>query len=212
MESVSENQLLDVLSDTITDVGFWTWWMCELPSLILIEFDGTQLYFPSSDNTEPPSSQIAIQFINPQTISFLSVPDNDSELEENWYDLLHEDKFDPPVWVCTKHLFTFTDNQLMKSIINGADKIITTFGYSPKLEKFLNEKYKLVFMAGNVGFAVAANGISLLSKNGEFNINDIEAINDEWWNYWEKYWKLSGTENELPKDYACEVTIPAGKL
>jgi len=52
-EPLTETQILDILSNVICDVGYWNWWTTKLPTVIQIEFGGTQLYFPPADNSRP---------------------------------------------------------------------------------------------------------------------------------------------------------------
>lgn len=59
-EPLTEPQILDILSSAICDVGYWSWWTTNLPAVIQIEFGGTQLYFPLADNSQPPSTQVAM--------------------------------------------------------------------------------------------------------------------------------------------------------
>jgi hypothetical protein len=66
------------------------------------------------------------------------------------------------------------------------------------------------FQAGRVGLFLAAEHVKLFSHSGEIQIEQVDRLCDDWWDYWHRYWDLKDTPNELPKDYACEVTIPAG--
>lgn len=204
-ETLTETQMLDILSNAICDVGYWSWWVTDLPTVVQIEFGGPLLYFPASDSSQPPNSQIAIQFRNPKSISFLTRKELTSD-DEYWFDELHNDKMEPPT--CSHGEFTFTDYALMTKIINEAKTIKTIHGYSPIDNLFQSEKYKLVFWAGDYGFAVSADEIKLLTKDGDVELNQIPSLHSQWWTYWRKYWDLINTENALPKDYACEVTIP----
>jgi hypothetical protein len=109
---------------------------------------------------------------------------------------------------CSYEEFTFTDTSLMTAIINEAKTIKTIHGYSPTDNLFQTEKYKLVFWAGDYGFAVASDEIKLLTKDGQIELGQIPSVHAQWWTYWRKYWDLINTKDALPKDYACEVTIP----
>ena len=40
---------------------------------------------------------------------------------------------------------------------------------------------------------------------------EIEPLSRKWWEYWKDYWRLRGTRDASPKDFACEVTIPVNK-
>jgi len=203
---LTESQILDILGNAICDVGYWSWWTTDLPAVIQIEFGGTQLYFPPTNVSEPPNTQIAIQFRNPKSISFLTKQERLNESEQNWFDSLHNDKIEP--LTCDYEYFTFTDDKLIAEIIDEAKTITTIYGYSSKDKSFLTEKYKLAFWAGDYGFAVASEEIRLLTKIRKVEIEQIPDVNSAWWTYWRKYWDLRNTNNPLPKDYACEVTIP----
>lgn len=201
-EPLTEIQILDILTTAISDVGYWSWWTTDLPTVIQIEFGGTLLYFPPDDNSKPPNSQIAIQFKNPKSISFLTR----QETHQNWFDDLHNDKLEPPT--LSWDYFTFTDNKLQTEIINEAKSIETIHGYSPKDEIFLTENYKLAFWAGDYGFAVSSDEIKIVSQTGQIELDQIPKLHSDWWAYWKRYYKVINTKNALPKDYACEVTIP----
>lgn len=203
---MSDNEL-EILATAICDVGYWTWWVSNLPTIFQLEFNGTQLYFPKDDGTKP-SSQVAIQFQNPRSISFLTKNFTEQD-SENWFDDLHHDKLSPPT--CSYDSFTFTDTQLMTEIIHQATAIHNIHGDAPHDLKFFSAPVKLVFWAGNYGCAVCAESFKILTTNGNVALEQIPQIHSEWWDYWEKYWQLRDTANALPEDYACEVTIPIGK-
>jgi hypothetical protein len=198
---------LQILGNAICDIGWWSWWTAELPKVVQIEFGGTQLFFQPNVDGNPPNNQIAIQFINPKSISFLS---RSKELIENWPKLLETDKLELPS--CDYENFTFIDENVMKNIIDEALIVNTIHGYSPKETAFYKEKYKLVFWAQDYGFAVNAEELKLMSHKGKIELDDIPEINNCWWNYWKKYWSLRDTESPLPKDNLCEITIPAEKF
>ncbi len=200
-----EEQNLNTLANAICDVGYWSWWVTELPELIQVEFGGTQLYFPPDDPLNHPSSQIAIRFKNPKSISFLTKRKL-VEGAENWFDLLHQDKVEPIT--CDYDHFTFTDVKLMNEIIHQAETIQTIHGYSPRESSFMLDKYKLVFWAGDYGMAIAADELAVRSKEGFIELIQVPAIHSQWWEYWKRYWDAINTENPLPSNYACEVTIP----
>ena len=204
-DPLTEIQILDILSNAICDLGYWSWWTTNLPTAIQIEFGGTQLYFPPADNSQPPSTQIAIQFRNPKSISFLTRQELKSD-DKKWFDALHNDEMEAPD--CISEEFTFTDFSLMTSIINNAETINTIHGYSPTNNLFHSEKYKLAFWAGDYGFAVASDEIKLLTKDGDVQLNQIPFLYSQWWTYWRRYWDLKNTKDALPNDFACEVTLP----
>jgi hypothetical protein len=204
--SLTEKEILEMLGDAICDVGYWSWWTSNLPTIVQVEFGGTQLYFPPKEDSIPPGSQIAIQFINPKSISFLSINENLIDGSEKWFELLHQDKIKSKG--CSYDSFTFTDESLMKRIINDAKFVDTIHGYPPNDEAFFKENYKLTFWAGEFGFAVSSENIKLLTQDGEIKLEDIPNINSKWWTYWREYWDLKKANKPLLENYACEVTIP----
>lgn len=204
-DPLTETQVLDILGDAISDVGYWNWWAADLPGIMQLEFGGTQLYFPPTDPSTPPSTRIAIQFRHPTSISFLSRK-QDNNANVNWFDDLHQDKMEGPT--CSHGEFIFTDQARMKTLLDEAKTIQTIHGYSPRDGLFRDENYKLVFWAGDYGCAVSSLEIKLLTKNGEIKLDEIPRVNSQWWDYWDRYWKLKSTKDALPIDYACEVTIP----
>jgi hypothetical protein len=201
-----KENLLNILTNSICDVGCWNWWTQALPDLFQIEFGGIQLYFPSDDILLPPSSSIAIQFKGPKSISFLTKKNDNKINNELWYNLLANDKIGP--FTCSHDQFTFTSDILISEILNEAKSTETIHGYKPNHNQFINEKFKLAFWAGEYGLAISCDEIRLLSQKGIIELNMIQTLNTEWWNYWKRYWELRHTKDALPKDYACEATIP----
>jgi len=204
--SRTEIENLEILGDAISDVGYWSWWVTELPNIFQIEFGGTQLYFPTSDIAKPPSGQIALQFKKPTSISFLNISDKEPIGKVKWYDLLQQDQMEP-VGISYGY-FTLTDDKLIEEILRDAKLIETIHGYSPKTGQFLDEKFKLVFWAGEYGLAASGAELSLWTQDGEIDLDQIPDINNKWWDYWKEYWKLKKEGAPLHYDYACEVTIP----
>ena len=201
---LAESDYLEILADAISDVGYWSWWAEKLPDVFQIEFGGSQLFFPPINPESPPQSKIAIQFRQPISVSFISRNENPDNFV--WSQQLHNDEIEPPT--CTHGDFTFTDIELMKALLEKATRIKTIYGYEPKSGAFSEEPYHLIFWCGDVGMAVASKEIRLLSREGEVAVTDIAEINQKWWEYWRMYWDKKDTSDELPKDYACEVTIP----
>jgi hypothetical protein len=68
----------------------------------------------------------------------------------------------------------------------------------------------LGFWAGQVGFVAVAESVALLSMQGEVDLASIPELHAKWWTYWKEYWARKDTADPMPRDYACEVCIPAG--
>lgn len=202
---LDEPQLLDLLSNAIYDTGSWSWWTADLPNVVQIEFVQTRLYLGSSQNSQPPSTQIAIQFRNPKSVSFLT-RHGIQRYNKNWFKDLHDDKIRS--LGLSYENFSFTDDHLITTIFHECKYIETIHGYKPTDPRFQSEKYKLAFWADDYGFAIAADEIRLLTKKDTIELDEIPAINSRWWEYWRRYWDLKSTKAALPKDLLCETTIP----
>jgi hypothetical protein len=199
---------LKVLEDAISDVGYWNWWTADIPKLIMLEFGGTQIWTKPNDK-ESPSGQIGITFQNPYSVSFVTRNEYTSVTPENWAELLHNDKLDQPE---IEHgQFKFNDIELIEHIIKNSKKVETIFGHNPMEPDFKNAEFIFGFWAVNFGCIISCESIKIVSHDGELSLDDIERRTGRWWEYWKDYWEKRNTENPLPQDYACEVTIPAGQ-
>lgn len=203
---MATKQQLELLADAISDVGYWTWWVSDFPKIFQIEFSGTQLYLAKDNLSKLPSSQIALRFINPKSVSFLTKGENYSNDDVNWFNDLYNDKLEKPT--CSYEYFSFTNSTLISQIIEDAKVINTLYGYCPIDKRFLTENFYFAFWAGDFGLAISAENLELYSVKGKIDFEQIPKINADWWEYWQTYWQLRETENALPTDYACEVTIP----
>ena len=50
-----------------------------------------------------------------------------------------------------------------------------------------------------------------VAMTGALTGEELETANEKWWAYWREYWKRRESSSPLPRDYGCEVTIPAGR-
>ena len=205
-QPLTDNDRFDILANAICDVGHWNWWAAELPAKMQLEFTATQLYFPPKADNQPPPSQIAIQFRNLKSVSFLSTRQNGLVDNQKWFDLLHNDKLEIPS--CNFGEYTFTDEELMKKLLNQSKTIDTVHGYSPCDTQFFAEKHKLVFYAQDYGLSISADEILIFTADRDITLKEIPEINSQWWQYWRKYHDMLQTPTPLPKDFVCDVTIP----
>jgi len=202
-KTLTDSEQLEILANAISDVGYWSWWTEELPAIFQIQFGGTLLYFSPTTSDKPPQTQIAIQFRQPTSISFINRNTATNNFE--WAQLLHEDKIDAPT--CSYGEFSFGNTDLTKSLLGKINHCKTLYGSRPTQEILL-APVSLVFWCGDIGLAIAAKELKLLNHSGNIDLADIADINRKWWDYWRTYWDKRDTNEPLPKDYACEVTIP----
>lgn len=203
-DPISEADQLALLADAISDIGYWSWWTEALPDAFQLEFGGTQLYFPPMSADKPPQTQIALQFQQPTSVSFLSRRESAEDFA--WSQLLHEDQLEAPG--CSHGQFGFGDADFLQSLLEQATHYKVVHGYAPTTAAFLHEPYQLIFWCGDYGLAIAAQSLRFLTHQGDVTLDQLTDANRQWWDYWRSYWDKRNTPAALPKDYACEVTIP----
>jgi len=64
------------------------------------------------------------------------------------------------------------------------------------------------FWAGNVGFFGFGRELKVFNSQGELSPDGVRSASEQWWEYWKRYWQQKDGPTPMPKDYACEVTIP----
>ena len=96
----------------------------------------------------------------------------------------------------------------MKKLINQSVTIDTVHGCAPDDKQFFSEKHKLVFYAQEYGLSISADEILIFTVDRDVTLAEIAEINSKWWQYWRKYHDMLPTSTPMPKDFACDVTIP----
>lgn len=185
-------------------MGYWQWWDMSVPDSVYLEFGGVQLYQKNEEMTKPPYSTIGLQFIGLHSVCFLTK--DSTKTDEKWCKQLHQDQLEFPN--CDHEHFSFTDEIQMKGTISCADRIEVVVGDNPNEKSFWQGNYRLVFWANNYGCAISADTLKLHSHGGEMRLEEVPLLYKEWWEYWRLYHDKRDTKNPMPKDYACEVTIP----
>lgn len=194
---------LPVLEDAISDVGYWRWWDEALPDIFQVEFGGVQLYFPSAAADQPPSSVVALRFFEPLLVAFLTQPGTQGP-PSDWRLALPEDRIAP--FALDHERFTLSSEETCREVasdclieyLHGSDIATTTDGPS----------VLLAFRAQGVGLVVRAKRMVVVAQPGELDSAQVHKASDEWWDYWREYWRRRDSDAPLPRDYACEVTIP----
>lgn len=196
---------LSILESAIADVGYWNWWTANLPATFQVEFGGVQLWNPPTGKGKPPSDLLALCFRKPRLICFITLS---SSIKPDWPDKLQRDELEP--FSVDHGKLTLTSIKACKDIVARAKQIRSLVGTpgdkpSPKRgEAFIG------FECRSVGLVVAAESMSILSHHGEMDETGVIAAHEKWWEYWKEYWDRRDTDDPMPRDYACEVTIPAG--
>lgn len=194
---------LATLESAISDLGAWTWWTARLPDGFQVEFSRTQLWSPPRSEGKPPSTQIALRFRKPRLVYFLTLGDG---VSADWPDRLARDELTP--FDVDHDAFTLTRPDLCGELVAKAVSIRALVGEpSASVSPSAGEAF-LAFEAGPVGLLVAGESLAVFNHHGELGAEAVLESNRRWWAYWREYWQRRDTDDPLPRDFACEVTIP----
>jgi hypothetical protein len=189
------------LVSAISDVGYWRWWSERLPERFQLEFGGVQIYMPPKDKTQLPSGLLALRFLRPSSVSFIRRTGAGDGLPSDWPRQLKDEKLKP--FSVSYEEFALGDDSLFDEVVGQIESEIVYF-----TDALGGKNVKLAFWAGNAGIRIEAAEIRPVLMSGEVPLSAIDALHENWWLYWRDYWMRRETAEALPKDYACEVTIP----
>ena len=194
---------LPALESAISDVGYWTWWTANLPAAFQVEFGGVQLWNPPNGEGQPPSSRVALRFRKPRLVYFLTLVES---VSVDWPEQLQRDELDPPS--INHEAFTLTAADLCRKLVGKAIGVRALIGEAGVTPLPTAEEAFIGFLAGPFGLVVAAESLAVFNHHGELDAPAVLAGIGKWWEYWREYWRCKDTPEPLPRDYACEVTIP----
>jgi hypothetical protein len=196
---------LSILESAIADVGYWRWWTEKLPTAFQVEFGGVQLWNPPTEANGPPSGVVALRFGQPTVIAFLTA--SETTAPPDWRIALHEDRIEP--FSVSHDALTLQSEELLAEVLAGST---AEYILGSELELVRNTApVMLAFRAGPVGLVVRAQDLTVITSSGDLTPEQIQQSSDRWWSYWREYWDHRETDSPMPKDYACEVTIPLAK-
>ena len=195
-------EVLNILADAISDVGSWQWWYIE-DDMIQLEFCDVQLYDESKSEKKTHTTDVlAVRFYGHTFALFLDDLDDD-----DWFIRFQDD--DSIIYPVDTYDLIFDD-------IKKAERLMDDYRHKAFIKDFnssetlSNAKHLLCANCGDVGFIAGGDKIEIVGKKGKYTEEEIETSAKKWWEYWKTYWKLRKTKEAYPKDYACEITIPAG--
>lgn len=199
-EDIMNINTLNILSDAISDVGSWHWWVIK-DDMVQIQFCDIQLYDNSKPEKEAHTTDVlAVRFYGHSFAVFLDNLD-----EKNWHiKLQDDDSILYPIEPCSLAF----DNR------KEAELLLHDYKNKIPVKDFINEdtllsaKHILCARCGDVGCIAGGDQIVVVGQNGEYTEEEIETASKKWWDYWEDYWKVRGTKEAYSKDYVCEITIP----
>lgn len=199
------NTHLKTLESAISDCGFWRWWSAKLPESVQLEFGGTQMWSPPPSAEAPPSGLVALRLVRPAVVLFLTAAGGSQPA--GWYEAMHRDELKP--FSVEHDRFTLTSHERARGFLREAVAAHALVGSVEVATKRLDGAV-LSFWAGPVGFFGMAEAVETLNMQGKLAPAAIDAAHEKWWEYWREYWHRKHGSAPLPRDYACEVCIPAG--
>ena len=202
-EAVTNRDALNILADAISDVGSWWCWHAG-DDMLQLEFCDVQLYDETKADKETHTTDVlAVRFVGNVFAVFL-----DDLYDKNWHERFHDD--DSILYPVDTYDMAFDDNKEAESLLNDYRNLVPIKDFKGA-ETLVNAKHILCARCDEVGFIVGGNKIEIAGKKGKYSEEEIEPLSKKWWEYWKEYWRLRGTRDALPKDYACEVTIPVDR-
>ena len=194
---------LNILADAISDAGAWQWWHME-NDMLQLEFCDVQLYDESKPEKDIHTMDvIAIRFFGNVFAVFLDNLDEDTV--KPWYERFYDDEI--PAFECDGYELQFDNPEYAQEVYDGYrnQTPVTPFEGTDTLT---TAHHLIAAKCGNAGIVAGGDRMEVVHKNGSISEEEIEPLSRKWWEYWKKYWRVRGTHDALPKDRACEVTIP----
>ena len=202
-KGITSRETLNILADAISDVGSWWCWHVG-DDMLQLEFCDVQLYDETKAEKETHTTDVlAVRFYGHVFAVFL-----DDLNDENWHERFRDD--DSILYLVDAYDMVFDDVEEAESLLNDYRNRIPVKDFSG-LETISSAKHILCAGCGEVGFIVGGDKIEIAGEKGNYKEEEIELLSRKWWDYWKDYWHVRGTRDALPKDYACEVTIPVNK-
>lgn len=200
------SRALHVLQAAISDIGYWQHWDHRLPGSIQAQFGGVQLLTPPLSEGGPPAGQIALRFVRPTSVCFLTHRTAPEDLPPDWPERLQKDQLEP--FDLTRGTFTLTDSKQVHAVLMEAGRILSAHGADPRFDGLVQSPVRLALWAGPVGLVIGAEEIEVHTHKGPIDLELIPGMHEAWWDYWRRYWTAKRAGAPLSTDYACEVTLP----
>ncbi len=202
-EAVTRRDALNILADAISDVGsWWCWYVGD--DMLQLEFSDVQLYDETKAEGETHTTDVlAVRFYSNVFAVFL-----DNLNDEEWHSRFRDD--DSILYPVDTYDMTFDDKNAAESLLDDYNNQIPVKDFKGA-ETLATTKHILCARCEDVGFIVGGDEIEIVGTKGKYAEEEIEPLSRKWWEYWKDYWRLRRTRDALPKDYACEVTIPVNK-
>ena len=202
-KGITSKDALNILADAISDVGSW-WSYYVGDDMLQLEFCDVQLYDETKAEKETHTTEVlAIRFYGHAFAVFL-----DNLNDKNWHERFRDN--DSILYPIDTYDMAFDDKKAAMSLLDDYRNQVPIKDFKGA-ETLTTAKHILYARSKEVGFIVGGDEIKIVGTKGNYSEEEIEPLSRKWWKYWEDYWRLRGTRDALPKDYACEVTIPVNK-
>ena len=202
-ETITSRDTLNILADAISDVGSWWCWHVG-DDMLQLEFCDVQLYDETKAEKETHTTDVlAVRFCGHVFAVFL-----DNLNDKEWHGRFRDD--DSILYPVDTYDMAFDDHKKAELLLNDYRNRVPVKDFKGA-ETLVTAKHILCARCDEVGFIVGGDEIEIVGKKGKYTEEEIEPLSRKWWEYWKDYWRLRGTRDALPKDYACEVTIPVDK-
>ena len=193
---------LNILADSISDVGSWQWWDIA-KDVFQLEFSDVLLFDETTAEKASHTSVIALRFIGNSFAVFLDNLEN--EQGKKWYEKFHDDEIQYlPI---EPYEFIFDDIEYAKKVLHSYRNNIPIKNYTDP-DVFTSSKHILAAKCDGVGFIAGGDLIQVVGHKGKYTEEEIKDAVKRWWDYWRDYWRLRDTKDAYEKDWACEITIP----
>ncbi|MEJ2588744.1 MAG: hypothetical protein P8165_14445 [Deltaproteobacteria bacterium] len=205
-----DTELNDLLVEAIWWVGRWSWWNSDLPKSFFVEFSATQIWNPPMKDGMPPNHQIGFHFLDPHCVCFIERYEG---ARPNWPELLHNDKVKQPLNFHDPTI-TFLDTTLIHQLLSEVINIRVYSGSDPRDVDWDKANAKLVFWAGSLGLAIAADEMRIANHSGLVNSEQVYEMRRKYSDYYRDYWLYKTATRfhpnlfPFPIDYVCEASIP----
>lgn len=200
-----DKKALDILADAVSDVGSWQWWHME-KDMLQLEFRDVRLYDASKPEKDAHTMDVtAVRFYGNVFAVFLD--DLEEEGKRPWYERFYDDEI--TAFACSGYVMKFDSPEFAQEVIHSYRNRTPVTPFEGR-DTLTGAKHLIAARCHDVGIAAGGDRIRIVSRNGPIEEEKIESLSEKWWKYRKNYWKMRETKDAFKKDWAREVTIPAG--
>lgn len=202
----SERDGANVFSQALVTTGVCYGWVDALPDYYDLDFDHAQFQFKQTRSDRAPMHFISTRFAQLKSVALLNKKRvRRQDAWASYQQLNNSPTFVLPV---QRERFSFCDPSFGQQLIRETNVVHVIKGCHPSSRRFSRARYQLVFWSDEQGIAIAADELCFITANGKLQLDQLPQYHQDWWTYWDAYWKQKDTSNPMPLDYTCDVVIP----